>query len=200
MQVRKLKDTRNTKCAQADDAEEDLRFAPASSPETSKLDASPQARGRSDSSTSSNAAAASSQAFAAASATASQAAHQAAQAAQTATTAASNLARTFSQRIKISPTAAAVKTRFDRMRTEASERDMASRGKDAALTENLEDEEGKQVAAGEKQAIVSQMPASTPHAGSDQLIDQLEIAGITKHPKDWSIIFAKAKAAVPTTA
>src|ERR1700722_7489372 len=113
LQVRKLKDTRNQKCSVADEVEDDLRFAPVPG---SPHESSSGNRARSDtmgSATSSHHAA-----FATASATASQAAHQAAHAAQTASQAASSMARNFSQRMKISPTANAVKTRFERMRAE----------------------------------------------------------------------------------
>jgi hypothetical protein len=191
-QVTKLKEARNTKCSQLEDAEEDMRFSPAS-PQAA-TSSSGMARGRSDSATSNG----------------SYSAlrwdpHQAAQAAQHASTAASNLARSFTQRVKIPPTAHAVKSRFERMRLEAKERELASRGKDTTAIlekEDLLDEEGNALDNADKKTIAEsglQPPVELKDSGKIQ-IDQLEIAGITKHPKDWSIIFAKAKTSVPTTA
>lgn len=193
-QVRKLRETRNHKCALLDDAEEDMRFAPTS---PTAAGSSSMTRGRSDSANSNG----------------SYSAlrwdpHQAAQAAQHASTAATNLARTFTQRVKISPTAHAVKQRFERMRLEAKERELASRGQDPAAIlakEELLDEQGNQVGKTEKQAVANADTVLQPAAELKETppklqIDQLEIAGLVKHPKDWSIIFAKAKTQVPTTA
>lgn len=193
LQVRKLREYRNLKCSLLDEAEEDLRFAPAS-PQAGAGGSTSMSRARSDSANSNG----------------SYSAlrwdpHQAAQAAQHASTAASNLARTLTQRVKVSPTAHAVKARFERMRLEAKEREMLSRGQDPSAIlakEELLDEEGNKVEQIEKEAV-SQATLQPPVELREQQnlqVDQLEIAGLVKHPKDWSIIFAKAKTQVPTTA
>lgn len=85
---------------------------------------------------------------------------------------------------------------------------MASRGQEpsAALIakeEELLDEEGNKVDSDEKEAIsrATLQPAAELKEPTQKMhIDQLEIAGLVKHPKDWSVIFAKAKTQVPTTA
>ena len=187
-----MRDTRNLKCSLLDEAQEDLRFAP-TSPSAATASTS-MTRGRSDSATSNG----------------SYGAlrwdpHHAAQAAQQASTAASNLARTLTQKVKISPTAHAVKQRFERMRLEAKERELASRGLDPSAIlakEELLDEEGNKVEKSEKEAFAhaTLQPAAEVKEPSKIHIDQLEIGGLVKHPKDWSVIFAKAKTIVPTTA
>ena len=129
--------------------------------------------------------------------------------------AATNLARNFSQRMRVSPTANAVKARFDRMRIEAREKELAAKGRetsDAILEEEeLVDEEGnalprrekREAVEGEKRAGLGLLAPAAELAGANAKqikIDELEIGRITKHPKDWSIIFSKAKTQIPTTA
>lgn len=190
-EVRKLRDSRDHKCSLLDEAEENLRFAPTSPSATGSTSA---VRSRSDS-------AASNSSYSGLRWDP----HQAAQAAQQASSAASNLARTLTQKVKISPTAHAVKQRFERMRLEAKERELASRGQDPSSVlakEELLDEEGNKVDTNEKRAIAQAVlqPAAEVKEPMKIQIDQLEIGGLVKHPKDWSIIFAKAKSQVPTTA
>lgn len=94
------------------------------------------------------------------------------------------------------------------MRLEAKERELASRGQDPSsilAKEELLDEEGNKIDKSEKEAISQASTLSLQRAAEVKdpvklQIDQLEIAGLVKHPKDWSIIFAKAKTQVPTTA
>lgn len=213
LQVRKLKETRNIKSALAEEAEEDLRFAPTSpgsiagTGTNGSTSSGSSSRVRSDSAAS----AAATHAASVARDTATQAAH----AAQHASIAATNLARNFSQRMRVSPTANAVKARFDRMRIEAREKELAAKGRetsDAILEEEeLVDEEGNALPRGEKRDVIAgekkaglgllTPAAELARAPSKQIkIDELEIGRITKHPKDWSIIFTKAKTQIPTTA
>jgi len=98
-----------------------------------------------------------------------------------------------------------VKQRFERMRLEAKERELASRGQDPSAIlakEELLDEEGNQIEKSEKEAVsqATLQPAAEVKESVKIQIDQLEIGGLVKHPKDWSVIFAKAKTQVPTTA
>lgn len=193
MQVRKLKDARSVKCGLLDEAEDDLKFAPTSP--GSVHSASSSSRPRSGSG---GAAAAASLAFA------QNTASQAAQAAQQASTTASNLARTLTQRMKVSPTAHALKSRLERMRLEAKERELVAEGKDPSRIleeEELVDEEGSKLDKSEKREVAAQERLITNNKNLPSLkVDELEIAGVVKHPKDWSIIFARAKREVPTTA
>lgn len=182
----------------AEEAEDDVRFAP-TSPQAST---SGMSRVRSDSGASASA----THAVSVARDTATHAATQA-------SIAASNLARTLSQRMRVSPTASAVKQRFDRMRLEARERELAAKGRETSNAileqEELVDDEGKALADSDKTEVRAKeqtahgLPSLAPAAelGDKPLkIDELEIGSITKHPKDWSIIFARAKTQVPTTA
>lgn len=194
-QVHRLREQRNQRCSMAEEAEDDVRFAPLSP----QADSSHMKRDRSDS------AASASHAMNIAKDTATHAATQA-------TIAATNLARNFSQRMRVSPTASAVKQRFDRMRSEAREKELAAKGRDSGAAilkkEELVDEEGKVVSGRNKAPLadIVEAPTSTSLAPSLDLdsgpvkIDELEIDTIKKHPKDWSIIFARAKTQVPTTA
>lgn len=115
--------------------------------------------------------------------------------------------------MKITPTALAVRNRFERMRLEAKEREMAAKGRDTDTIleqEELLDEEGNAIKGQEKEAIVAgekegaALPPIPTEPADKALpplkIDQLEIGGLVKHPKDWSVIFSKAKLAIPTTA
>lgn len=186
-----MREQRNHKCSLLDEAQEDLRFAPTSPPGAASTS---MTRTRSDSANSNG----------------SYSAlrwdpHHAAQAAQQASSAASNLARTLTQKVKISPTAHAVKQRFERMRLEAKERELASRGQDPSsilAKEELLDEEGNTVSEKEKESVsqATLQPAAEVKEPAKIQIDQLEIGGLVKHPKDWSVIFAKAKTQIPTTA
>lgn len=91
------------------------------------------------------------------------------------------------------------------MRLEAKERELASRGQDPSsilAKEELLDEEGNKVDANEKEKVAQAtlQPAAEVKEPTKIQIDQLEIGGLVKHPKDWSVIFAKAKTQIPTTA
>lgn len=213
-QVRKLKEARNVKSALAEEAEEDLRFAP-TSPGSTVGSAGANAPTSSGSSSRVRSDSAASAAATHAASVARDTANQAAQAAQHASLAATNLARNFSQRMRVSPTASAVKARFDRMRIEAREKELAAKGRetsDAILEEEeLVDEEGtalprrerRDVVEGEKKAGLGLLAPAAELASTTARqikIDELEIGRITKHPKDWSIIFSKAKAQIQTTA
>ena len=88
---------------------------------------------------------------------------------------------------------------------EAKERDLAAKGKNTGSLlekEGLVDEEGNEVEESFKARILDQ---EKEQAAKSKIplrlkIDELDIAGVVQHPKDWSITFLKAKTQVPTTA
>ena len=106
--------------------------------------------------------------------------------------------------MKVSPTAHALKSRLERMRLEAKERELVAAGKDPSRLleeEELVDEEGAKLDRNEKREVAMQERTGINHKDLPNLkVDELEIAGVVKHPKDWSVIFARAKREVPTTA
>jgi hypothetical protein len=106
--------------------------------------------------------------------------------------------------MKVSPTAHALKSRLERMRLEAKERELVAQGKDPSKIleeEDLVDDEGSKLDKNEKREVAAQERIGTSSKDLPNFkVDELEIAGVVKHPKDWSVIFARAKREVPTTA
>lgn len=108
--------------------------------------------------------------------------------------------------MKVSPTAYAIKTRLERMRSEAKERELTAKGKDTGAMqeeEELVDEEGNRLEGSVKSGVIEQQKDSTIKDADKYMpnlrTDQLDIAGVVKQTKDWSVIFSKAKMQVPTT-